>query len=505
MPTVPEARYNPEKVCIENTRVGILHDITTWISSPVPPHVASLRGKAGIGKSTIAHTVASKCSESACLGASYFFGRDLASARPLANLVPELARQLAFRIPSFRRALCDTLERDDLSVYPLQQLRTLLTAPLHACFVGGHNVLPWVIVIDALDECEDDIRSFILQFCKSVAEFDGKIKLVITSRPEAAIDAVQELRDIHLLHIDITGLENERDIHTYFDFRMVDLRTKDGWPVKDPVKRLVQLAGGLFIWAAIVISFLLESDSFAEEIALILSETLWEDSPEKRLSQMYNIILDKAFMAGTRTHHKQHFLPILSTVMLVSEPQPEAVIQRLAADSLRIESLRKILGGLSAALHIPPESPVVRVIHPSFYRHLTLDCHDSRFSIDIPTQARDLGLRCLALMSQELHYDICNISAYSDLPQADIPHFCDIVNQAVALDLRYACQNFVKHLAQGVLDMRTRLRLEEFFKDTFLPWVEVMVLLGLVNSAQDALQLLRTWLEASPSLYLPSV
>jgi len=259
-------------------------------------------------------------------------------SRPLKNLLPELSRQLAFRIPSFRRALCTALESDDFPVFPQQQLK-LLIEPLRTS-LRGVITRPWIVVLDALDECEDDIRDCILLLTEAISEFRGNLKLVVTSRPEAAIDAIQKLRQTHILDIDIASMENESDLRIYIELGLSPLRVQPGWPTIDPIHKLVMLAGGLFIWAAIVIEFLLESDALSEEIELILNGTRWEDNSEKRLAQMYYIILDKAYLAGKREEHFRLFLPVLAIVMIVREPQSDIAFLSVRSALLKSSTSR---------------------------------------------------------------------------------------------------------------------------------------------------------------------
>lgn len=342
---IGEVQYNPSNVCAPGTRLGILYDIDTWALNFSSPLVASLRGKAGISKSTVAHTVATGFFNARCLAASYFFSRHVATSRPLKNLIPALARQLAFRIPPFRRALCAALETDDFPVFPQQQLSKLLIEPLRASLRLNAKTRPWIIVLDAMDECEDDIRNCILLLTEAIADFQGKLKLNVTSRPEAAVDAVQQLRQTHILNIDIASVENESDLCIYFDLGPSPLRVQSGWPSVNPIQKFIMLTAGPFVWAAIVVEFLLESDTLTEEIELILNETRWEDNPEERLAQMYHIILGKAYLAGKREDHFRLFLPVLATVMVVREPQSDVVIGHLAADGVRYEGLQWMLEG----------------------------------------------------------------------------------------------------------------------------------------------------------------
>lgn len=64
-------------VCFQNTRQQVLIGITEWMTSTAPnqPSIYVLDGIAGIGKSTVAQTIAQHCAELGYLGASFFFSK----------------------------------------------------------------------------------------------------------------------------------------------------------------------------------------------------------------------------------------------------------------------------------------------------------------------------------------------------------------------------------------------------------------------------------------------
>ena len=245
----------------------------------------------------------------------------------------------------------------------------------------------------------------------------------------------------------------------------------------------------------------MESDALSEEIELILNGTRWEDNPEKRLAQMYYIILDKAYLAGKREDHFRLFLPVLATVMVVREPQSDIVIGHLAADGVRHGSLRRILEGLSAALHIPPDSPVVRATHPSFYRYLTDECKDNRFTVHSATHSKRLGQRCLMIILQKVHRDMCNLTGLVDVPESHSVEFRHRVSNYVSQEVQYACENWIFHIVACPdidMDSQTANLLSSFFQLRLLPWIEVMALLNSLSAAHESLSSLKVWFKVKP-------
>ena len=84
--------------CLEGTRVQILKEINDWIGSDDPntPRVFWMNGMAGLGKSTIARTIAESAEKRGILGASFFFSRNNEELRNPRLVIPTLVHQLAF-------------------------------------------------------------------------------------------------------------------------------------------------------------------------------------------------------------------------------------------------------------------------------------------------------------------------------------------------------------------------------------------------------------------------
>ncbi|KAG9026645.1 hypothetical protein FRB95_008646 [Tulasnella sp. JGI-2019a] len=84
--------------CLEGTRLAVLKTIQTWYSDTTPkaPLFFDLDGLAGVGKTTITHTIADEAARNGYLGGSFFFtrGGEAELSNP-ALVFPTLAYQLA--------------------------------------------------------------------------------------------------------------------------------------------------------------------------------------------------------------------------------------------------------------------------------------------------------------------------------------------------------------------------------------------------------------------------
>ncbi|KIK24687.1 hypothetical protein PISMIDRAFT_60071, partial [Pisolithus microcarpus 441] len=121
--------------CLDGTRTEILRDIMNWINDPdlAAPRILWLHGQAGRGKSAIAHTIASWVKDVGGLGSCFCFARDRQSEHREEKILTTIARDLAGRDQSFRRALADVLSKDHtLKTTPdvMQQWQQLILEPL---------------------------------------------------------------------------------------------------------------------------------------------------------------------------------------------------------------------------------------------------------------------------------------------------------------------------------------------------------------------------------------
>ncbi|TFK59175.1 hypothetical protein BDN72DRAFT_946734, partial [Pluteus cervinus] len=175
----------PGDQCLEHTKVSTLADIQNWAHSSVEP-VFWLHGPAGTGKSTIAATVASQLEREGRLAVFYTCRRDQKTLGNPLQLLRNICYRLAIVYRPFGQQIAKVIESDPhfgsggdtisslfqkLFIKPLEMLTT---AP---------SVVPLVIVIDALDECGDEIdRAALLSCLLGLRAHCNWIKIFITSR-----------------------------------------------------------------------------------------------------------------------------------------------------------------------------------------------------------------------------------------------------------------------------------------------------------------------------------
>ena len=140
------------------------------------------------------------------------------------------------------------------------------------------KILPSVIVLDALDECQDP--ESLIQGLKSLK---GSVKVIVTSRKESQLDT--ELRDN--VSIEIMPEDVDTDIVAFIESKILASRTLSHHLVRSLVlTRLSNTHGGMFLWVYLILKELKSCISVAQ-----VQDTL--DRLPKGLDGIYQNILQR--------------------------------------------------------------------------------------------------------------------------------------------------------------------------------------------------------------------
>src|SRR5258708_30964327 len=193
LPRAPDAGYDTNRPgapssCFKGTRVEILDSIMAWLVTDVSRPIYWMNGLAGIGKSTIAGTVAEQVNGLGLPMASFFFARHNDALSNAKLFVTSIAFRLAEIFPKFMETVSNALKAD--GTLPGKSLDTQFTylffRPLQSLALNH----PLVLVIDALDECDTKDAQTILNNVVSHCARIPMLRILITSRPENHITSV---------------------------------------------------------------------------------------------------------------------------------------------------------------------------------------------------------------------------------------------------------------------------------------------------------------------------
>lgn len=502
--------------CLKGTRVDVLEALIEWIKSAAfrksvsvserRKNVFWISGLAGTGKTTIAYSIALFCREKRILGASFFCSRFDAECSDPKSIFRTISRQLCHFYEPFKDQVTVILKEDPtiLTAGVSRQFEQLILRPLEA--LKGKFPLA-VIVLDALDECLDkSATSIILSvIAKYMSQVAGSLLFVITSRPERQIAAwftdapgntLADSTTSLLLHtIELTSVLV--DIRLYLNDGFAEVCRIFGlsdWPPPEAVDRLVALSGGLFIWAATAILFIMDmsfSDPFGQLDSLLDKQPTSQPSTSI-LHSLYSQIAEAAFSRVSASLTKR-LHPILGALAIAQEPLSAAALAGLAESDER--SVRIALMGLHSVLHVPEDSTTpIRVIHPTFAEYL-LDSSLSKpdaFCVDLIPQHHALFRRCIEVMSS-LTRNIAGLLRPAAF-QSEISDLADTLKRCIPPHVVYACLHWGTHFDISTGDRAPQGSYEllhGFSVGHMLYWIEASSLLRALDGATATLEMIR--------------
>ncbi|OQV11244.1 NACHT domain-containing protein [Cladophialophora immunda] len=502
LPIAADAPFNAykrqhEPTCLPETRIDLLRKIYDWADRENSPSIFWLSGLAGTGKSTIARTVAARYSEKEALGASFFFSRGGGDVGHAGKFVTSIAVQLAYKVPGLKRSICNFIvDHGDIAGQSLRdQWHHLVIGPL-SVLPGDSYLFRYILVIDALDECEDEnnVRTILQLLAKAQALEGVQLRVFLTSRPEVPIrNGFIQMLDVEhqefILH-SISQSVVDHDIRIFLEHNLKLIAQERslaaGWPGEEIIKRLVQNASGLFIWAATAYRFIREGKRFAaKRLDRILehgSSTV--NAPEKHLNEMYITVLRDCISQypGEEGEEQQSILKSLlgNIVTLLSPLSTQSLTELLGAPQDEID---QTLYDLHAILDIPKDSSrPLRLHHPSFRDFLYEKVRCAEFWVDEKQAHLILATKCIQLMSK------CFKEENRTVRPKPLVAICDTsrpgtlvteinskqVEQHLPPEMQYACCYWIQHLQKGDSRLRDNDQVHYFLQKHLLHWLEAL-------------------------------
>ncbi|KAI0854201.1 WD40 repeat-like protein [Daldinia vernicosa] len=524
--------------CTPGTQSEILSRLQNWIENSTKP-ILWLHGMAGTGKSTIAQTVAASLSKKTSfsgdsqllgniyLGATFFFKQDDNNRNHAGVLFTTLAHQLAHKPLGLENEIANAIKQHaspDISSRDLKtQWEELILKPLKTIEDSSPQIR-LILIIDALDECwhkepgimKRNVRDIVHSLTR-VGELSGiQVRVLITSRNQshihAAFESIQESHEeLELPKIILDKSSN--DITTFFKSNLHNNWEYNGVSSDrlspEDFRQLVEKTGGLFIYAATACKFLniANTDIANKRLRKLLEGTYNTKSLESNLDNIYRAVLDFNTQDLDEVEKQEEFLlkEILRLIVVLFRPLPIDSLAEFTIPKKPVSSVEKCLRDIGSIVDVPKErkSPI-SLVHLSF-REFLLDkhrCGRTGFFVEPSMVHFHLLERCLDIMSQHLHMDMCDIRKPGVL-SIEIPP--DLVQRSIEPHLQYACKYWVNHLLQIE---ETQLPkdilvddgiIHKFLQKHILNWVETLSLIGEAGSAIHTINHLKTLVNTSES------
>ncbi|KAG6808708.1 hypothetical protein H0H92_003195, partial [Tricholoma furcatifolium] len=364
--------------CTPGTRISVLKYIYKWAqdTSLESSCVFWLTGPAGSGKSTIAYSVAQHFGDGAegipnILQATFFASRQYDDTRQRRLIIPSLVYQLAYHSKSYAHALLQANRFDSVDIAS-KQMNDLLVDPwAKSAYRRSSDLLPCLIIIDALDEIDNKGGlDFLQDLLKAVNTGNLKgLKFLVTSRPDPYLAKLcKSFTSDAICHLyDVAKEEVDRDISLYLRAKLTWLQDRH-----DDITSLLKQADSLFIYATTAVKFIsypfgsTKKEQIARLSKLIEYNNTSISIKASQIDSLYQQILFEAF-SDFESEALIARIKILHTILCAKEPLSLAVVAALLNPSDEedtIEQARYIVERLYAVLYVKDDS--VFWYHASF-------------------------------------------------------------------------------------------------------------------------------------------
>ncbi|KAF8333437.1 uncharacterized protein EI90DRAFT_3153653 [Cantharellus anzutake] len=486
------AHHDPTEGCLEGTRIELIEHIMTWCHNTEDgeKRVMLLTAVAGAGKTSVAHSIAEKCTRERTLLLIFFFKAGEQSKPD--RLFSGMARSLAMHDPVYRASVISALQDDPaLTTAPFTvQFEKLVAEPLRLHALPSRR--PMVIIIDALDECEarefERLADIVGQ---GIPKLPSNIKFFVTSRQFDLVDRfLSPYSLINRLSINLTDKANVQDCAIYIRTQLRKLKivhARFGDELEDDdklVQEILERAGGLFIWISTVFRYMKLASGAPTRMLKKLLDTganRLKASAEEMMDALYTSILEKC---NWKDEDFVHDYPIVMGAILVAQ-QPlsvmawDAILSPLLDSSIHctLAELAPLLSGVEAGETQTP----IRILHQSL-RDFVMDRIDPqsptlcRFLVDSKRENARVALRCIEILNMDLSSTEGLGLVRDSFGRAEL---LPIPSDTLPEQLRYACRHIVYHLnqVQDPLEMLNEL-VRTFLNQQISRWVEVCVRMG---------------------------
>ncbi|KAB5589679.1 hypothetical protein CTheo_6880 [Ceratobasidium theobromae] len=435
------------RTCTEGTRTAILSGLGDWSSDPNAKDIYLMSGMAGTGKTTIACSLSEKLEDRKQLAASFFCTRTSPECRQVQRIIPTIAYQLArYSIP-FQVALCKILGNDpDVGSRNIgKQFERLLKEPLMAVKDAIPDNL--IVVIDALDECED--RDEVERLLDLLFQFAGNIPLrfFVTSRPEPEIymKMVSQPPGSHkVLHLhEIEKSLVRADIVLYLKEELERFMS----PTQDQIEQLSQRSGNLFIYAATLVRHVrlgVRRRDHQKRLDSLLAATSHSAKQYSQLDELYATVLKTALSGEDLDEEVEDTRAVLWTVICAQEPVDIETLTALAGLD-DTERARSALQPLRSVLYIAESSELVSVLHASFPDFMFSRERSGSFFCDAAIHSQALSRQCFVTLRDQLRFNICHLES-SFIFDEDVNDLPDRIIEYILPLLSYVCRHWANHL-----------------------------------------------------------
>jgi hypothetical protein len=350
---------------------------------------------------------------------------------------------------------------------------------------------PLVIVIDALDECndKDDIAKFIEILVRAFCDRRLSVRFFVTGRAENHIQQKFSSPEAHSATycLRLQDFDAHADIRTFLRSRFKTIynerprlfkRVRPPWPPSSDLEGLVEKSSGAFLFASTLVDFLTDG----------------KDAPQQKLEAVLKMhagldpIYAEVFWAVPRD---DRFDRIIGTIMLLRKQL--SIIELACLLELAAADILQAVLRIQSILRVPEDDDQpIQLIHASLRDFLTDKRRSDNYFINPPIRHIYITIDCLNIMTKDAKESSFAISGASS----------------------YACQNWIHHLDGALVEgyfadfsnssvVASLIScLKDFRSHTFNYWINMQILDWVTQCRDvDLLCALITRLKVGPVLH----
>jgi len=296
------------------------------------------------------------------------------------------------------------------------------------------------------------------------------------------------------------------DIQQFIEVQLSELAEQyqlTGWPSDKHINLLCQRAAGFFVYAVATVKFLdhpyFTPKEQLDKIINLPEHTTYEGATQLKnkttLDSLYTAILQMTpKSSGEDPELNSRIQSIIGAVVLLVNPLPPSAIAELIG--LEALQVKKVLTPLQSLLVLgeDPDHPV-KLFHKSFPDFITdpSRCLNKMFYVSPEIHHHKLIINCLILMNGALKPNLLSLPDCA--LNKEVKDLQDRIKVHISPALEYACIFWYNHLAKTGEDIAQVLdALHTFLKKKFLPWLEIISVLGAIRDAVAGLKKFILWL-----------
>ncbi|CAE6475077.1 unnamed protein product [Rhizoctonia solani] len=304
-----------------------------------------------------------------------------------------------------------------------------------------------LIVIDALDECDEPENAIqVLEMLITYAS-DLPTKFFVSSRSEPQIRrAMAGLNSRMVLH-ELDDKVVKEDTRVYFRTELAYMSLSE-----QQISAMVERAGVLFIYAATAVRYIgarknsVDAKKRLDIVLGVSGPTV--STKDKEIDSLYNAILASAFDdPDLEFWERDRMNNVLHTVICAQEPLTISALARFL--EMDESEVRVAVDPLWSVLHVSEDNELIGTLHASFVDYILDSERSKKYTCDASIRHGQLARLCFnRIRKNKSQFNICNLES-SYFPDKLVPNIEERVKQAIPLELSYACMYWAVHLELG--------------------------------------------------------